>query len=242
MPVGACFLDREFRYVFINKWLAKLNGKSIEQHRGRTIWNMVPQVADKIERELRRALKSGKEVKGSVEAPTAANPSENRFFRHSYYPFVTKGEEAVGVWCEVQDLTESKRAKRNLPSAKLRYHELIGIEICNVGGTITFCSPGAERLKGFGPGKLVGHSIWDCSVDEKAALKVQDGLKLIVEKQDSALTPWSGPIKQRKGTVINVQVDSNYLWTLEGKLDGFVSVITECRVTNQGIQGMEATA
>ncbi|MCH8969329.1 MAG: PAS domain S-box protein, partial [Planctomycetes bacterium] len=35
-PIGLCFLDRDLRYVFINEWLAKLNGTSVEGHLGRT--------------------------------------------------------------------------------------------------------------------------------------------------------------------------------------------------------------
>ncbi len=36
-PIGLCCFDRTLRYIFINDYLATLNGISVEEHLGRSI-------------------------------------------------------------------------------------------------------------------------------------------------------------------------------------------------------------
>ena len=44
-PIGLCHFDRELRYLCINKWLATINGLPIEEHLGREIADVVPNVS-----------------------------------------------------------------------------------------------------------------------------------------------------------------------------------------------------
>ena len=43
-PVGLCFLDRNLRYISLNRHLAEMNGKPIKEHLGKTPAEMVPQI------------------------------------------------------------------------------------------------------------------------------------------------------------------------------------------------------
>ena len=45
VPIGLCYFDSDLRYVHINQWLAAINGHSVEEHIGRTIGEMLPDVA-----------------------------------------------------------------------------------------------------------------------------------------------------------------------------------------------------
>ncbi len=114
-PVGLCFLDRELRYVFINEWLAELNGTSVEGHLGRTVGEVLPEVAAGAELQLRSVLKTGVPViNGTVEAETPAEPGQKRIFQHNYYPVLGDDGTVVGVSCAVQDITERERAEQAL--------------------------------------------------------------------------------------------------------------------------------
>lgn len=64
-PVGFCFFDRDLRYVGVNRQLAEIHGIPPEEHLGRTIAQVMPDVAAKLEPSLRRALEG--------EASTAIN-------------------------------------------------------------------------------------------------------------------------------------------------------------------------
>ena len=78
-PVGLCYLDRAFRYLEINEWLARLNGLTVEQHLGRTIHEVVPDVARGIVEQLDRVAETQQPiVNGRVVAKTTAHPNEER--------------------------------------------------------------------------------------------------------------------------------------------------------------------
>ena len=48
-PIGLCLLDKELRYQHINEWLASINGMSVEEHLGRSINEVIPEVSEQVE-------------------------------------------------------------------------------------------------------------------------------------------------------------------------------------------------
>ncbi len=114
-PIGLCYLDRDLRYRYINKWLADMNGLSPERHLGKTIQEIVKEVAVGVVPQLRQVLETGKPIiDGEVEALTPATRGERRVFRHSYHPSLDSDGKIVGVTCAVQDVTGLRRAERML--------------------------------------------------------------------------------------------------------------------------------
>ena len=59
-PIGLCSLDTNLRYIHINDWLAALNGLSVEAHLGRTIREVLPDVAAGVEHQLRQVIKTAR--------------------------------------------------------------------------------------------------------------------------------------------------------------------------------------
>jgi len=106
-PVGLCYLDTELRYLYINEWLASINGLSVEAHLGKTIDKVLKDVATGVVPQLRHVLQTGEPIiDGTVEAETPAHPGESRHYMHNYYPDKNKDGTVVGVNCVVQDITE----------------------------------------------------------------------------------------------------------------------------------------
>ncbi len=115
VPIGLCHLDLDLRYVQINKWLAAANGLSVGEHIGRTIAEVLPDVARGIEKQLRRVIGSGEPVEGgSVEAEAPAAPGIVRTFQHNFYPVRSPDGTVVGVSCLVRDVTEREAAEKAL--------------------------------------------------------------------------------------------------------------------------------
>ena len=111
-PIGLCSLDKDLRYVFINERLASLNGLSVEQHLGRSISEVLPDVAAGVEAQLRQVIETGVPVVGgAVVAETAAQPGVKKHFEHHYYAVRSADGDIVGVSCVVQDVTERKHAE-----------------------------------------------------------------------------------------------------------------------------------
>ncbi len=106
-PIGLSYLDSDLRYRYINAWLADMNGMSPEQHIGKTIHEVVKDIAVAVVPQLRRVLESGEPViDGEVEASTPGTDGERRVFRHSYHPARDSDGRIVGVSCVIQDVTE----------------------------------------------------------------------------------------------------------------------------------------
>ncbi len=106
-PVGLCYFDTDLRFLYINAWLARINGLSVEAHLGKTIGEVLKNVAAGVVPQLRLVLQTGEPIiEGRVVAETPAHPGESRHYMHNYYPDMSKDGTVVGVSCVIQDITE----------------------------------------------------------------------------------------------------------------------------------------
>ena len=106
-PIGLCYFDTDLRFRYINDWLARINGISVEAHLGKTIADVLKDFAVGVEQQLQRVLQTGEPIlEGEVEVETAAHPGESRRYMHNYFPDKNKDGTVVGVSCVVQDVTD----------------------------------------------------------------------------------------------------------------------------------------
>ncbi len=111
-PVGIAFLDLELRYVRINKWLADLNHRPVEEHSGRTVREMVPFRADELERLLKGVLDTNEPVLNFELSGRGTTAEEKAHcFRISCFPVRCEAGALLGVGAIVEDVTEEARAK-----------------------------------------------------------------------------------------------------------------------------------
>ena len=102
-PMGLCYMDTDLRYVHVNDWLANLNGLPAEEHIGRTIRELLPDVAEGVEQQFRRVLETGEPViQGRVHAETPAHPGIKKHYVHNYYPVKQQDGTIVGLTCAIQ--------------------------------------------------------------------------------------------------------------------------------------------
>jgi len=114
-PIGLCYYDMDLRYRYLNQWLARINGVQVEACLGKTLEEMVPELATKVVPRLRHVVETGEAIiDGEIEVETLPHPGGSRHFRHSYYPDKSKDGTVVGVCCVVQDITAQKEAELEL--------------------------------------------------------------------------------------------------------------------------------
>jgi len=113
--VGLCVVDTDLRYVRVNDALAAFNGKPASEHIGRTVREVIPELAPRVEPVFRRVIDSGcTELESEVHGTTSAEPDVEKDWFVSYYPIESDRGEMLGVGTVVQDITERKKAEERL--------------------------------------------------------------------------------------------------------------------------------
>ncbi len=114
-PVGLCLLSRDFRFLRINEHLAQMNGAPSEQHIGRTVRELLPQLADVIEPKLREVIETGQpKFKEEIVGETSAQPEVNRTWLASCLPLKDASGQITGINIVVEEITERKRLEEEL--------------------------------------------------------------------------------------------------------------------------------
>jgi PAS domain S-box-containing protein len=109
-PVGLAFLDRNMRYVSLNRRLANMNGRPMAEHLGRTVPEMIPDLFPKVEPYIRRAL-NGESIPGVEITRPASRSNDSAAILLSYEPARDEAGEVVGVSVALMDVTPLKRAE-----------------------------------------------------------------------------------------------------------------------------------
>ena len=114
-PMGMALLDRNLKYVRINDKLAEINGLEAAEIVGRTLREVIPDLADDLEPVLRGVLATGEPVvDGEVSGVTRAGPGVKRFFRHSFHAVRGVDGRIEGVSVLVNEVTELRGAEEDL--------------------------------------------------------------------------------------------------------------------------------
>ena len=135
-PIGLALVDAGFRYVFINETQAGFNERSVPEHLGKTVREVVgeafwQQLAPFFQQSLRgdslRALE--------VTSPSLRQPGVLRHYLISFYPVRSDRRTVTGVGTVVTDITERKQNEA-LISGQNRILEGIATD-CPLSETLT---------------------------------------------------------------------------------------------------------
>ena len=114
-PASMALLDTELRYLRVNEALAAANGRSVEEHVGRTVAEVVPDRAPQLEPLLRRVLETGEAMRAhEFSALTATEPGAMHHWMADYFPVRARDGQVLGVGGVVVDITERKRQEERL--------------------------------------------------------------------------------------------------------------------------------
>jgi PAS domain S-box-containing protein len=152
-PIGVAFIDPDGRFVRVNAALAELNGVPAADHPGRTVDELLPDLAPIVREHLEEVLETGRPV-ADVEV-TRESPGRRRHLLVSYYPVRLPGGDTIGLGATVLDMTarvearDELRAQRDLYGTLLRAQSELGEAFLLVEGKrIVFVNEATEHLAG----------------------------------------------------------------------------------------------
>ncbi|MCU0566567.1 MAG: PAS domain S-box protein [Oculatellaceae cyanobacterium Prado106] len=136
-PIGLCFLDADLRYIRINQQLADMNGLPISAHVGRTLRQVLPELADQLEPIYRQVIETGEPILDwNLQGTTPAQPGIIRDWLVSYYPLKDRdntllenlpngsADRILGVNVMVQEITERKRMETALQDSEALFRNM----------------------------------------------------------------------------------------------------------------------
>jgi len=120
-PLGLAKLDADLRFVRINKALAEINGFSVEEHLGRRVWDLVPDLRASAEPALRQVIETGLPLRNvSIRGTTPANPGVVREWCEHFYPLRTRDGVVRGIGIICEEVTDRVAAERALVESEAR--------------------------------------------------------------------------------------------------------------------------
>lgn len=126
-PVGLCVLDRDLRYVRVNERLAELNGMPAADHIGRTVREVVPDLAVSALATMRRVLDGVPMLDVEFSGTTPRQPGVVRTWRENWVPLRSDTGAIVGVIASAEDITDRRAAEEALQTADRQKDEFLAM-------------------------------------------------------------------------------------------------------------------
>lgn len=116
VPVGLCILNTDLEFIRINNHLAEMNGIPADEHIGKTISELLPNLNNDIEAKLEKVIKKGEsQMNVEISGETPAQPGLKRYWLHHWLPLYSKMDnKLLGINMVIQEITDRKKYEQKL--------------------------------------------------------------------------------------------------------------------------------
>jgi PAS domain S-box-containing protein len=173
-PIGLAFLSTDCRYVMINDRMTEICGISAGDHIGRSVHEMVPQLAEQVEHIVQTIQHTGESIVGiELNGQRSDGSNGNRVWITYWHPFKNQSGNIVGINVAAEEITERKRTEVELVASRER--------LVNLNRTL------AERVAA---GAQERDRLWNLSQDLLVVSDSSSGVILNVNPAWSSLLGW----------------------------------------------------
>lgn len=114
-PFGFALISPDLRFLRVNAELAAMNGRSVAEHEGTPVFELLPELRAAAEPLLRQVLATGQAIREvEVVGTTPADPGVEHVWRESFFPVRAPGRPPVGIAALARDETELHRLREEL--------------------------------------------------------------------------------------------------------------------------------
>lgn len=216
---GLAIIDPDLRFIRINETLAAENGLPVRDHIGRSVREVLPELADNLEPLLRRVISTGMPVLDTeISGRTRAEADRIRHWSASYFPLAMFPDGPPGVGVVTVDVTPRKEARdlllrqqRELLHSEQLWRSVFaaahdGILVHDAAFRVLACNDTAEQMYGYSAAELMRTSLRDLHA---APQDLDAG-------REREAPHWETVHRRRDGTLFAVEV-STRPFTLAGE-------------------------
>ncbi|MCX7593392.1 MAG: PAS domain S-box protein [Fischerella sp.] len=229
-PVGMNILDHQLRYVQINQILADIHGIPQQEHIGKTIHEIIPQIAPLVVPFYEQVLQTGKPIMNVEVSGSLPQQSDSvRHFLASYFPIPGDDNSPSGVGTVVLEITDRKQAELALQESQRRYQTLaeaspVGIFHTDSCGNYLYVNQRWSEITGLSVEAGLGNS-WTSAIH--------------ADDRDRVFAKWQETIAAKKPFYFEyrfVHSNSNIVWVIsqalpelgdDNELKGYVGTVTD---------------
>lgn len=126
VPVGLCILDNDLKLVRINDHLIKIHGVSVNEHLGRTLGDILPDLYKDVEPALREVLETGNQsLNNYVFGEIPGKPEKMRYFLEHWLPLHDQDGNVTGINMVIDDITDRKKYEEKLQQLNTTLEERV---------------------------------------------------------------------------------------------------------------------
>ena len=112
--IGLAILDDRWRHIQINKVLADINGRSVEEHIGKTVREMIPNIAPQLETIYKQVQVTGEPVYGiGIKGETPRKAGFVGKWEASYFSLPVSNHRN-GIGCVVLEVSDREKTQASL--------------------------------------------------------------------------------------------------------------------------------
>jgi PAS domain S-box-containing protein len=241
-PAGLAILDSELRYAQINETLARMNGRTVDEHLGKRVCEVLPELAPVVEPILQRILVTGEPALNiEVSGETPAEPGVTRYWLASYFPLPVRRQKPGGIGAIVVEDTARRRAEQARRRSGAEFQAIVeqatyGIYRSSVDGKLLRVNPALVRMLGYeSEAEVLSLDLGrDVYVDPAERARLIEQYR-VTEMIKGVETSW----KREDGHHILVRLSGRPLRDEQGTLTGFsmlVEDVTEQRTLERALQ------
>ncbi len=244
-PVGLCILDDQLRFVQINKMLAEMNGASEAEHIGKTVGEILPDIALTVEPLYQQILRTKEPILNlEISGKNERDPGIIRHIVASYFPLLDAENQAIGIGSVIIEITDRKQAQEALRESEEKYRCIVetadeGIWMIDTESKTTFANQKMADMLGYTTDEMIGKTLFDFMDEEGIVIceaNLERGRQGIREQHDFKF-------RRRDGNTLWALFSSNPMSDKQGHYIGALAMIvdiTDRKQTEVALQHSEA--